>query len=163
MDAHTHSLPPVSSFMNPVVQQSVAVCLLSLYRSFICSHPLSVSLHLSVCLCTALSKSLYKHKEARDASTCIFSAINRPMKHSSESSYYSFPIPLLWNSKIALSFPPSAPVNPSTALQHKHLSALDAVALNPACNVRHHQTCACLSCLMKENNALHFRWTKSES
>ncbi len=117
----------------------------------------SPSVCLSVCLCTALSKSLYKHKGAREASTCNFSAINRPMKHSSESSYYSFPIPPSWKSKIALSFPPSDPVNPSIALQHKHLSALDAVALNAACNVRHHQTGACLSCLLKENNVLHFR------
>lgn len=139
--------------MNPVVQQSVAVCLISLYRSFICSHPWSVSFHLSVWFCTAFSKSLYKHKEARDASTCNFSAINRPMKHSSDSSYYSFPIPPpLWKSKITLSFPPSDPVNPSIALRHKHLSALDAVALN-----RHHQTGACTSGLMKENNVLHIR------
>ncbi len=129
---------------------SLSLCLISLYRSSAVTPWVCLSICLSVCLCTALSKSLYKHKGAREASTCNFSAINRPMKHSSESSYYSFPIPPSWKSKIALSFPPSDPVNPSIALQHKHLSALDAVALNAACNVRHHQTGACLSCLLKE-------------
>lgn len=155
MDAHTHTRTQsvTSEQFHESRGPTVCRCLSDFPVPFIHLQSPPECLSVSALLCL----NPCKNKGAREASTCNFSAINGPMKHSSESSYYSFPIPPSWKSKIALSFPPSTPVNPSIVLRHKHLSALDAVALNVACNVRHHQTCACLSCLMKEINALHFR------
>lgn len=89
---HVHSLSPVSRIVNPVVQQSVAVSDFPVSFIHLQSPPECLSICLSAsCFCIALSKPLYKHKD-RDASTCNFS-VKIPMKHSSESSYYSFPIP----------------------------------------------------------------------
>lgn len=110
---HVHSQSVTSEQIRESCGPTVCRCLSDfLYHSFICSPPLS-TVCLSICLsascsCIALSKSLYRHK---DASTCNFSAMNSPMKHSSESSYYSFPSPIIR----VKSPPPSAPVNPSTA------------------------------------------------
>lgn len=130
----TDSLSPVSRFVNPVVPQSVAVCLISCIIHSICSPPpeYGMSLHLSVCI--ALSKSLYRHKD-RDASTCNFSAMNSSMKHSSESSYYSFPIPH-HKSKIPAS------LHSCKSLHSKHLSALvDTGTLNTKRSVQRLDLC----------------------
>lgn len=70
--------------------------------------------------------------------TCNFSAMKIPLKkHSSESSYDSFPIPHD-KSKI------TASLCSCKSLHSKHLSALDTVTLNTICSVQQSREKQCV-------------------
>lgn len=132
---HVHRQSVTSEQIRESCGLTVCRCLSDfLYHSFNLQSPpeYGMSLHLSVCI--ALSKSLYRHKD-RDASTCNFSAMNSSMKHSSESSYYSFPIPH-HKSKIPAS------LHSCKSLHSKHLSALvDTGTLNTKRSVQRLDLC----------------------
>lgn len=91
MDAHTHTRTQsvTSEQFHESRGPTVCRCLSDFPVPFIHLQSPPECLSVSALLCL----NPCKNKGAREASTCNFSAINGPMKHSSESSYYSFPIP----------------------------------------------------------------------